>query len=163
MLFRSFDPEVKRASDRKWTGGAEALNQFSDAYPLLVTSEGSLAELNRRLAKAGHAAVGIERFRPNIVLAGLEAQDEDRLEELQIAADRPVRIKPVKPCTRCTIPDVDPVTAQTSTVVADTLRSYRANPVVGGGITFAMNAIVLEGIDATLRVGQEVTGRWAFA
>ena len=73
-----FDPEVKRTSDRKWTGGVEALNQFSDAYPLLVASEGSLAELNRRLAQAGHAPVGIERFRPNIVLAGLEAQDEDR-------------------------------------------------------------------------------------
>jgi uncharacterized protein YcbX len=69
----------------------------------------------------------------------------------------------VKPCTRCTIPDVDPATAQTSTVVADTLRAYRANERVGGGITFAMNAIVLEGFDATLRVGQGVTARWAFA
>lgn len=157
-----FDPEVKRASDRKWTGGVEALNQFSDAYPLLVASEGSLAELNRRLAQAGHAPVGIERFRPNIVLAGLEAQDEDRLQEIRIEADRPVRIQPVKPCIRCTIPDVDPATAQTSTAVADTLRTYRANPRVNGGITFAMNAIVLEGVDATLRVGQEVTARWAF-
>ena len=158
-----FDPEVKRASDRKWTGDIEALNQFSDAYPLLVASEGSLAELNRRLAQAGHAPVGMERFRPNIVLAGLEAQDEDRLEEIHIEADRAVRIKPVKPCIRCTIPDVDPATAQTSTVVADTLRSYRANPAVNGGITFAMNAVVIEGFDATLRVGQEVTGSWAFA
>jgi uncharacterized protein YcbX len=158
-----FDPEVKRASDRKWTGDIEALNQFSDAYPLLVASEGSLAELNRRLVQGGHAAVGIERFRPNIVLAGLEAHDEDRVEEFAIEADRAVRIKPVKPCTRCTIPDVDPATAQTSTVVADTLRAYRANERVGGGITFAMNAIVLEGFDATLRVGQGVTARWAFA
>lgn len=158
-----FDPEAKRACDRKWTGGVEALTQFSDAYPLLVTSEGSLAEVNRRLAQAGHAPVGIERFRPNIVLAGLEAQDEDRFQEIRIEADAPVRIKPVKPCIRCTIPDVDPATAQTSTVVADTLRSYRANPIVGGGITFAMNAIVLGGFDATLRVGQDVTARWAFA
>ncbi|HEY8048200.1 MAG TPA: MOSC N-terminal beta barrel domain-containing protein [Ramlibacter sp.] len=158
-----FDPEVRRASDKKWTGDIEALNQFSDAYPLLVASEGSLAELNRRLAQAGHAPVGIERFRPNIVLAGLETQDEDRLGEIRIEADSPVRIKPVKPCTRCTIPDVDPATAQQSTIVADTLRAYRANERIGGAITFAMNAVVLEGVDATLRVGQDVTANWAFA
>jgi uncharacterized protein YcbX len=29
---------------------------------------------------AGHAAVGMERFRPNVVLAGVEAHDEDRLD-----------------------------------------------------------------------------------
>ena len=82
-----FDPEHRRPSSTKWTGGAEALNQFSDGYPLLVLGEGSLAELNERLARAGHAPVGIERFRPNIMLAGLEAHDEDRVERLAIAAD----------------------------------------------------------------------------
>jgi uncharacterized protein YcbX len=158
-----FDPEVRRVSNLQWTGGAEALNQFSDGYPLLVASEGSLAELNRRLAAAGHTPVGIERFRPNIVLAGLEAHDEDRLDEIRIAADSAVRLKPVKPCARCTIPDVDPATAATTTAVADTLRSYRSNEIVGGAVTFAMNAIVVEGIDATLRVGQEVTSNWVFA
>ncbi|MBC7604773.1 MAG: MOSC N-terminal beta barrel domain-containing protein, partial [Ramlibacter sp.] len=64
-----FDPDEKRLSSLKWTDGAEALNQFSDGYPILVTSEGSLTELNRRLQAAGHDAVGMERFRPNIVLA----------------------------------------------------------------------------------------------
>lgn len=158
-----FDPEVRRASDMKWTGGVEALNQFSDGYPLLVASEGSLAELNRRLAAAGQAPVGIERFRPNIVLAGLESQDEDRLGVLRIAADREVRLKGVKPCPRCPVPDIDPATAQSSPHVSQALRAYRANPVVGGAVTFGMNAIVLEGADATLQVGQEVSGNWAFA
>lgn len=158
-----FDPEVKRASNMKWTGGVEALNQFSDGYPLLVTSEGSLAELNRRLASAGHPAVGMERFRPNIVLAGLEAQDEDRLEAIRIAADLDVRIKPVKPCPRCPIPDIDPATAESTPHVSEALRAYRSNPVVDGAVSFGMNAIVLEGVDATLRVGQEVTASWAFS
>jgi len=158
-----FDPEFRRLSSMQWTKEVEAPNQFTDGFPLLVASEGSLAELNRRLVEGGNAAVGIERFRPNILLAGLEAHDEDRFDELRIAADPEVRLKPVKPCARCTIPDVDPATAATSTVVADTMRSYRANDIVGGAVTFAMNCIVLEGLDATLRVGQEVTANWAFA
>lgn len=157
-----FDPEVRRVSSLKWTGGVEALYQFSDGFPLLVTSEGSIAELNRRLAEAGHAPVGIERFRPNIVLAGLEAHDEDRLAAIRIAADREVVLKPVKPCTRCTIPDVDPATGVASPEVGAMLRSYRSNEAMNGAITFAMNAIVLEGIEATLRVGQDVTANWAF-
>jgi uncharacterized protein YcbX len=157
-----FDPEVKRASNMEWTGGVEALNQFSDGYPLLVTSEGSMAELNRRLREAGHAEVGVERFRPNIVLAGLDANDEDRIDVLSIDADRAVRIKPVKPCVRCTIPDVDPATAEQGSAVNAVLRAYRSSERMKGGLTFAMNAIVLEGFDATLRVGQAVTGNWRF-
>jgi uncharacterized protein len=157
-----FDPEHRRLSDRKWTGEIEAANQFSDGYPLLVTSEGSLAELNRRLAAAGHPAVGIERFRPNIVLAGLDAQDEDRLDVLHIVADQEVQLRPVKPCTRCSIPDVDPATAQLSPAVNEALRTYRSNPLMGGAITFGMNAIALQGFEQTLRVGQTVTARWRF-
>lgn len=157
-----FDPEVRRASSMKWTGGVEALNQFGDAFPLLVTSEGSMAELNRRLREAGHAPVGVERFRPNIVLAGLEANDEDRLDAIRVAADSEVVLKPVKPCTRCTIPDVDPATGTSSPEVSQALRAYRSNAAMDGAITFAMNAIVLEGLAATLRVGQEVTANWRF-
>ena len=157
-----FDPEHRRLSDRKWTGEVEAANQFTDGFPLLVASEGSLAELNRRLAAAGHAAVGIERFRPNIVLAGLEAQDEDRVDVLHIAAGEDVQLRPVKPCARCTIPDVDPATAEVTAVVGDTLRSYRSNERMGGAVTFGMNAIVLQGFEQTLRVGQPVTARWRF-
>jgi uncharacterized protein YcbX len=108
-----FDPQVRRLSSLKWTGGIEAVNQFADGYPFLVTSEASLAELNRRLQAAGHAPVGIERLRPNLVLAGVEAHDEDRLAELRIAtADGPVVLRPVKPCARCPIPNIDPRTAR---------------------------------------------------
>lgn len=157
-----FDPEVRRLSNTQWTGGLDAPNQFSDGFPLLVASEGSLAELNRRLEAAGRPPVGIERFRPNIVLAGLEAHDEDRLDVIRIAADREVLLKPVKPCPRCPIPDIDPRTAESSPHVSEALRAYRSNEVVGGAITFGMNAIVLEGVDAQLRVGQEVTSAWRF-
>lgn len=157
-----FDPEQRRLSSPKWTGGVEAPNQFADAFPLLVASEASLAGLNERLARAGQPPVGIERFRPNIVLAGVEAHDEDRIEVLRIEADRPVAIRPVKPCARCTIPNVDPQSGERSPEVLDTLQGYRSDPRMGGAVTFAMNAIVLEGEDAVLRVGQAVTGDWKF-
>jgi uncharacterized protein len=158
-----FDPEFRRLSNRRWTGEIEALNQFSDGYPLLLASTASLELLNEKLAAAGHGAIGIERFRPNIVLAGIEAHDEDRLDMLRIAADGgEVRLKPVKPCARCPMPDIDPATAESNPAVSDTLQGYRRNPVVDGAVTFAMNAVIVEGIDSTLRVGQPVEGSFRF-
>jgi hypothetical protein len=158
-----FDPEHRRLSDLKWTGGLEAPNQFADGYPVLVASAASLAGLNERLAKAGQAPVGIERFRPNIVLDGIEAHDEDRVEELRIGSQPEAVLRLVKPCARCSIPDVDPRTGERSArPVSDTLQAYRQDARLDGAVTFAMNAIVLEGEDAVLRVGQPVTGSWKF-
>jgi hypothetical protein len=158
-----FDPEHRRLSSPSWTDGVEAENQFSDGYPLLVASEASLAELNHRLAAAGRGAVGIERFRPNIVLAGIESHDEDRAGTLHVAtAQGEARLRPVKPCARCPIPDIDPATAARGTEVGDMLSRYRADARVGGAITFGMNAIVIEGIDHLLKVGQPVRADFRF-
>jgi uncharacterized protein len=157
-----FDPEHRRLSNMQWTQGVEALNQFSDGYPVLVASEASLAELNTKLAAAGHGPVGIERFRPNIVLAGVEAHDEDRLGELRVAAGTEVVLRPVKPCPRCPIPNIDPATAESDPVVSDTLQAYRRDERVGGAVTFGMNAIVVAGAEQSLRVGQAVEADWNF-
>jgi len=162
-----FDPEVKRLSSLKWTGGIEAQTQFADGFALLVASEGSLAELNERLARDGHGPVGIERFRPNIVLAGIESHDEDRVEMLHVASgdggsEDGAQLQPVKPCTRCPIPDIDPATALSSPEVNDTLRTYRADPRVDGGITFGMNCIVIQGVEQMLKVGQPVGANYKF-
>jgi MOSC domain-containing protein len=158
-----FDPDHRRLSNRQWTGEIEAPNQFSDGFPLLVIGEASLAELNDRLVALGHGAVGIERFRPNIVLAGLQAQDEDRLDLLRIdTGAEEVLLRPVKPCARCGIPDIDPATAQIDPQVSDTLRAFRKNQVLEGAVTFGMNAIVVQGAEQTLRVGQSVTAGWRF-
>ena len=158
-----FDPEFDRPSSREWTGDATALNQFSDGYPLLVASTASLAQLNEKLQAAGHAAVGMERFRPNIVLEGMEAHDEDRIGEMQVeTADGAVRLRLVKPCARCPIPNIDPATGVGDPVVTDTLQRYRRNDRAGGAVTFAMNAIVLEGFGSSLRIGQAVSGNWKF-
>ncbi|MES2633082.1 MAG: MOSC N-terminal beta barrel domain-containing protein [Pseudomonadota bacterium] len=157
-----FDPDERRASSRQWTGEVEALNQFNDGYPMLVVSEGSLAELNRRLEAAGHGAVGIERFRPNIVLAGLEAHDEDRMDVMRIGEGDAVQLKGVKPCARCPIPNVDPATGEVAPDVSDALQTYRSNPVVNGAPSFGMNVVTLKGFDEVLRVGQSVNANWRF-
>ena len=157
-----FDPDHQRLSSLQWTGGIEAPNQFSDGYPLLVASEASLAGLNARLAAGGHAPVVIERFRPNIVLAGVDAHDEDRVGVLHFAADTPVQLKPVKPCPRCPIPNVDPATGVPSPEVGDTLQTYRQDARVNGAVTFGMNAIVLVGDGQLLKVGQSVTADYTF-
>jgi len=158
-----FDPEQKRLSETKWTGDLEAENAFADGFPLLVAGTASLADLNARLAERGLPTVGIERFRPNLVLDGLAAFEEDHVDELAIDTDEgPVRLRLVKPCVRCTIPDVDPATAERGTAVGDTLATFRADARMGGGLTFGMNAVVVEGIEKVLRVGQAVRARIKF-
>lgn len=156
-----FDPEVRRLSSFKWTGGIEAPNQFSDGYPVLVTSTAAIDDLNHRLTQAGQPAVDQRRFRPNIVLGGVEAHDEDRLSDIHlVAGDALVHLQPVKPCARCPIPDVDPDTATPGHGVTDALRGYRADRRLDGALTFGMNAIVRAGAGATLAEGQTGGGVW---
>lgn len=159
-----FDPEVRRVCSLKWTGGREAVTQFADGFSLLVTSTASLDELNTRLGAAGHGPVEMLRFRPNVVLAGVEAHDEDRVGAMRIGTGdgASALIEPVKPCGRCPIPNIDPATATASPEVNDTLQVYRQDPRLNGAITFGMNAIVLEGDGQVLRVGQPVSADWKF-
>lgn len=158
-----FDPTHKRLSNREWTGEIDAENAFSDGFPLLVVAEASLDELNRRLIERGHTPVEMNRFRPNLVLRGLSAHDEDHLDEISITTpEGPVRLKLVKPCPRCPIPNIDPSTAQPGTEPGDTLSTYRADPRLKGALTFGMNAVIVEGIDCGLRVGQSGSASFKF-
>ena len=159
-----FNPDVQRLASAEWTGAIAARTAFSDAFPLLVLSTASLAELNRRLAATGHDAVTMQRFRPNIVIDGLaDAHGEDFIDTLTIeSADGPVVLKLVKPCSRCTIPDVDPVTAVPGHSVADTMSAYRANARVGGALAFGQNAIIVAGVGHRLRVGAAARAELAF-
>lgn len=158
-----FDPEYRRLSSMEWTGGVEAPNQFSDGFPLLLASQASMDELNLRFQAAGHAAAGIERFRPNVVLAGVDAHDEDRVDLVRVdAQEGEIHLQPVKPCSRCPIPDIDPATAESNPSVGDTLRTYRKDQRLDGAITFGMNAIVRQGAGQMLRVGQRVAANLRF-
>ena len=158
-----FDPEQRRQIERRWTDGRDAGAQFADAFPLLVVTDTAVTALNAQLAATGAAPVDVRRFRPNIVLRGLPAHEEDHIDLLEIDADEgPVRLLLTKPCARCSIPDVDPDTAATGAAVGAALRAGRRDPRLDGALTFGMNAIVLEGAGGTLRTGQRVRARYRF-
>ena len=175
-----FDPDYKRPSSPKWTQGLPAQTQFADGFALLVASQASLDLLNAKLTAAGHSAVSMARFRPNIVLSGGDAHDEDRVTDWHVLSDPTdgvagaakgaspesaaghIVLRPVKPCARCPIPNIDPVSATSSPEVGDMLQTYRQDARVGGSITFGMNAIVVSGEDAVLRVGQRVGANFGF-
>ena len=164
-----FDPEQRRLSSPNWSAGIEALNPFTDGFPLLVASTGGLEQFNARLVAQGAAPVTMARFRPNLVIdaddAALREHLEDHLDELRFdTADGPVRLKLVKPCARCPIPDVEPATGvvDPAGAVGQVLASYRADARLDGALTFGMNAVIVEGMDRVLRVGDRGTATLAF-
>jgi uncharacterized protein YcbX len=162
-----FDPQARRLCSPRWTEDLVATTQFSDGFPILVVGEASLQDLNLRLQKKGAPALPMDRFRPNVVLSGLEAYEEDYLDTLTFGpAGREVVLKLVKPCARCPVPGIDQQTglrnAQWPDEPLDTMATYRVNERVGGGLTFGQNAIVVQGWDNLLGVGQDVVGELAF-
>ena len=143
-----FDPLARRTSSRQYTGVTEAPYKFADAFALLVTSEASLAHLNGRLKTKGLAPVDIDRFRPNVVIDGVDAFEEDYAREARIG-DAVIEL--VKPCVRCTVPSVDPARGEQGTEPGDTLATYR-NDARAGGVTFGVNGIVARGAGSELQV-----------
>jgi uncharacterized protein YcbX len=154
-----FHAKAVRPVSGKWTGGVAATTLFSDGYPVLVTGTASLDDLNTRLLAAGRGAIPMNRFRPNLVIDGIDAFEEDYAESYQIGD---ALLKPVKPCPRCPMPSVDQATGVVGPDPLDILQSYRAKPELDGAICFGMNSIVIEGDGQRLRVGQEVTVTLAF-
>ncbi|MCB1997869.1 MAG: MOSC domain-containing protein, partial [Rhodoferax sp.] len=75
--------------------------------------------------------------------------------------DGPVRLKLVKPCSRCQIPNVDPTTGEMQGEPGRTLAGFRGDARVNGAVTFGMNAIVLDGAGCTLRAGKTVRASFA--
>jgi uncharacterized protein YcbX len=175
-----FDATAPRAASRNWVGSDAgqpgALTRFSDGFPLLVLSNASLAALNVRLAQAGLPAATLQRFRPNVVVDGLDAFGEDLLDTLTRERATESRgedtgdatgptptLRLVKPCTRCTVPEVDPRTGRHEAGLLQVLATFRSDPKLGGAVTFGQNAIVIDGLDGSLRVGDALlpSYRWS--
>lgn len=153
-----FDSSHERQCNPVFAGDSGAHTAFADGYPLLVIGDASLAELNGRLAGSGSPALPMNRFRPNIVLSGLEAFDEDHIDTLHAGG---VTMKLVKPCTRCQITTTDQSSAVVGTEPLRTLGSYRMNERLGG-VAFGMNAIIVAGVGGVLSVGTDVEASFAF-
>ncbi len=153
-----FDRAQTRRCNPQYAGDSGAHTAFADGYPVLAIGEASLDDLNARLAAAGAAALPMNRFRPNVVLAGLDAYDEDHLDT--ISADG-VTLKLVKPCVRCQVTTTDQDTARVGAEPLATLAGYRMSAALEG-VMFGMNAIVVAGEGRELTVGSDVDCRFAF-
>lgn len=101
-----FDGQAQRTANAEWAGGDTPVT-FSDGYQILVTTTGSLKALNADLSAHAEGGVGMERFRPNVVIDTDEAWAEDRWAAIEIAG---IRFDLVKPCARCIMTTQDQLT-----------------------------------------------------
>ncbi|MDP9808697.1 uncharacterized protein YcbX [Rhizobium tibeticum] len=92
-----FDEDARRSASAEWAGQGTPVT-FADGYQILMTTTGSLRALNADLERHGEGGVGMERFRPNIVIDTDEAWQEDRWAAIEIGG---IRFDLVKPCARC--------------------------------------------------------------
>ena len=153
-----FDPGHERRCNPDYAGDSGAHTAFADGYPLLVAGEASLADLNLRLVATAGAALPMNRFRPNVVIAGLPAYDEDHLEAIEIGG---VVIRPVKRCTRCTTTTTDQATGTRGVEPLQTLGGYRYDEALDG-VTFGVNAIVVAGGGREIAVGMPARCTYRF-
>lgn len=91
---------------------------FSDGFPFLIVSENSLATLNQKMS----AAIGINRFRPNLVIADCDSYAEDSWRRIRING---IEFRLPKPCSRCAVPGIDPDTAISDKETLLTLSKLR--------------------------------------
>lgn len=129
---RPVDPEYATDGDQV---------SFADAFPFLLVSEASLAELNDRLEEP----IPVDRFRPNLVIRGCQPFAEDRWERVKIGA---VPFRVAKPCARCVITTVDQATGVRGKEPLRILARYRR---VGKGVLFGQ--YLIHDACGTLNVG----------
>ena len=137
------DPQ--RRANPKFAGEIAAPMGFADGFPVLVCNQASLEDLNARMSEP----IPMERFRPNIVLAGLPPWSEDRIDTLAFGE---LTLRLVKPCTRCAIPSIDQRTGARAADPLPVLRPFRFNRELLG-ITFGENAVIVSGAGAALERG----------
>jgi len=153
-----FDRSRTRPCNPDYAGDTGAHTFFADGYPILVIGAASLADLNARLAAQGGLPLPMNRFRPNVVLAGLPPYDEDQVATVTVGD---IVLRCVKPCTRCQVTTTNQDTADVGVEPLRTLAGYRMNE-RSGGVTFGMNAVVVGGAGGTLAVGAAVNVEYAF-
>ena len=151
-----FADDHRRPVDARYLRGERSHTAFTDGFPLLVTSESSLASLNAQLAASGVATVPMNRFRANIVVSGLAPFEEDALDAL-VTTGGAYEIAMRKPCRRCAIITTD----QTDGLVPDSQEPLRTLMRMNTradmpGAFFGQNAIVLNAHGATVSVGDQL-------
>ena len=146
-LVRKPDDDVRPVESAYARSGDQT--SFADAFPLLLISEASLEDLNRRL----ESPVPMDRFRPNLIVRGCGPYAEDGWDEIR-AGGAVLRV--AEACPRCVITTVDQGSGERGKEPLKTLATYRKS---GGEVLFGRNLIHTS--PGTVRVGDpvEVTPR----
>ena len=142
--------EFQRLVDPSFAKNRQTLG-FADGFPLMMVGQGSLDDLNSRLpSKQG--TLGINRFRPNLLLGGSEPFAEDTWSGIKISGnEKTLGFDIVKPCSRCLIPGINPESGQYEPEVLKVLASYRTKQ---GAIYFGQNLLGPD--NGIIRVGDRV-------
>ncbi|PNS18102.1 mRNA cleavage and polyadenylation factor CLP1 [Sphaceloma murrayae] len=135
LVYKGPSPRMSAGNGSKELSGRDVPHHFADLMSVQIASESSLADLNRRLKEQGYAGerLTIERFRPNIVIRGNDAWEEDRWKTVQITTvdhDNQLLwrtgLDVVCRCARCQVPNVNPDTAEKHAHEPwDTLMKFR--------------------------------------
>ncbi|KAJ5350882.1 hypothetical protein N7541_008609 [Penicillium brevicompactum] len=142
LVYKGPTPRVLKGNGNPSVLGRVQTTGFPDVHPVLIASESSLHELNKRLEQKGVDPITVERFRPNIVVRGGKAWSEDSWKLVRITGasgsgselGKPLDLDIVARCARCQVPNVEPSTAvKHKKQPWDMLVSYRR---VDEGIKF---------------------------
>ncbi len=124
---------------------------FADGFPFLLCNQASLTELNLAVQRQGGKPVGMNRFRANIVISGLEAYEEDYL----LALNSPeLGFANLKNCARCPMPNVEPLTGLVGAQPGLALNSTRH---LSEGVIFGVNLALYQQQAPSIKIGQELT------
>jgi uncharacterized protein YcbX len=137
------DGYIRRVS-QEYAVNADDHTGFADGYPILLTSEEGLANLNERL----ETPVPMNRFRPNLVVKGCAPFAEDSWNRIRIGD---VTFAVVKPCARCVVTTIDKETLAQSKEPLKTLGKYRKQKL---GAIFGQNVIPLN--EGWMQLGMSV-------
>lgn len=133
-----------RPADPRYAITEQDKVSFADGYPILIISKASMELLNSKLDDP----LGVNRFRANIIVSGIEAHEEDSWREIRTAKQT---LYGVKPCARCVMTTIDPKTGTVGKEPLKTLSTYRK---VGHKILFGENFIPKE--EGSVHVGDEI-------
>ena len=140
--------QAERWVDPEYAGPVPRSVSFADGYPILIVNDASLSHLNDRLPRP----ITMARFRPNIVVTGWEAFAEDRIRRVRCGD---LELDLVKPCTRCSIPSLDPKTGARDLDPTPVLKTFRYDPTLRG-VTFGVNALVTRGEGSIVGIGAPI-------
>mgnify|MGYP001202571835 CR=1 FL=1 len=134
----------QRRLSAEYAVNADDHTGFADSYPILLTSEEGLQDLNSRL----ETPVPMNRFRPNLVVRGGEPFAEDIWNRIRLGD---VELAVVKPCERCVVTTIDKETLERSKEPLKTLSKFRRQKL---GAIFGQNVIPLN--EGRIRLGMNV-------